>query len=93
MGEFGQSQRGAERGLENQIAETVALVHAARKLGAIAASAFGGGFGGSVWALVASSSVEDFRRGWARAYHEAFPQHARHSDFFGTRAGPAAIRL
>jgi galactokinase len=88
-----QSQRGAERGLENQIAETVALVYAARKLGAIAASAFGGGFGGSVWALVASSSVEDFHHAWARAYHEAFPQHAGHSEFFGTRAGPAAIRL
>ncbi|HEY5087676.1 MAG TPA: galactokinase family protein [Gemmatimonadaceae bacterium] len=88
-----QSQRGAESGLGNQIAETVALVQEAHKLGAFAASAFGGGFGGSVWALVASASVEEFRHTWAGAYHEAFPQHARHSAFFGTRAGPAAIRL
>lgn len=88
-----QSQLGAERGLENQIAETVALVQLARSAGALAASAFGAGFGGSVWALVEFTSAEDFQNAWATRYREAFPQHVGTSDFFATRAGPAAMQL
>ena len=88
-----QSQRGAERSLANQIPETITLVHQARELGAVAASAFGAGFGGSVWALVESLSVETFRCGWADAYGEAFPKSALHADFFSTLAGPPAMRL
>jgi len=38
--------------LRNQVPETIFLAKAAREEGAIAASAFGAGFGGSVWALV-----------------------------------------
>ncbi len=49
------SQDRAERLLGNQIPETVTLARSARNLGAIAASAFGGGFGGSVWALVSAA--------------------------------------
>ncbi|HTL29899.1 MAG TPA: galactokinase family protein, partial [Tepidisphaeraceae bacterium] len=52
-----QSQRGAETGLENQVPQTIELQRSARKLGAIAASAFGAGFGGSVWALVDESTA------------------------------------
>ena len=48
------SQRGAELLLGNQVPETFHLARSARSLGAVAASAFGAGFGGSVWALVAS---------------------------------------
>jgi galactokinase len=88
-----ESQRGAERALENQIPETVALVRRARTLGAVAASAFGAGFGGSVWALVDSSSTDDFRREWSERYHLAFPERADRSDFFSTRAGPPATAL
>ncbi|MEO6865843.1 MAG: galactokinase family protein [Gemmatimonadaceae bacterium] len=88
-----QSQDGAERWLENQIPETVALVRQARELGATAASAFGAGFGGSVWALVDSPSVETFRRKWSGAYAQAFPEAARRSEFFSTVAGPSAVRL
>ena len=88
-----ESQRGAERALENQIPETVALVRRARTLGAVASSAFGAGFGGSVWALVDSSSADDFRREWSERYHLAFPERADRSDFFTTRAGPAATAL
>ncbi len=95
--EFGElvarSQRGAERGLRNQIPETIALVRQARELGAVAASAFGAGFGGSVWAIVDSSRVETFRQSWADAYGEAFPESAHRSVFFVTRAGPAATPL
>jgi galactokinase len=87
------SQRGAEDALGNQIPETIALVQQARKLGAVAASAFGAGFGGSVWALVQSSSIQAFARDWSAAYAAAFPNAARHADFFSTLAGPPAMLL
>jgi len=87
------SQRGAERGLKNQIPETITLVREAREHGAVAASAFGAGFGGSVWALVDSSSAESFRRSWADAYRKTFPALADRSVFFVTRAGPPATSL
>src|SRR5206468_11817806 len=54
------SQEAAERLLGNQIAETVDLARSARALGALAASAFGAGFGGSVWALVPASDAVEF---------------------------------
>ena len=76
-----------------QIPETIALVRQARALGAIAASAFGAGFGGSVWALVASTQADVFRHRWADAYAAAFPESARHAIVFATRAGPSAARL
>jgi galactokinase len=88
-----ESQHGAEGALGNQIPETVALVRQARELGAVAASAFGAGFGGSVWALVESSSVETFIHEWTATYTMAFPDSARHSEFFSTLAGPPAIQL
>ncbi len=46
-----QSQRGAEKNLENQVPETIGLCRELLEHGAIASSAFGAGFGGSVWAL------------------------------------------
>jgi galactokinase len=87
------SQSGAERALENQIPETITLVQQARELGALAASAFGAGFGGSVWALVDSKSADLFRDRWRDAYRNAFPTSAPHAEFFVTQAGPAALRL
>ena len=87
------SQSGAERALENQIPETISLVQQARELGALAASAFGAGFGGSVWALVDSKSADLFRDRWRDAYRNAFPMSAPHAEFFVTQAGPAALRL
>lgn len=86
------SQQGAERALENQIPETIALVQQARELGAIAASAFGAGFGGSVWALI-DSSPQAFRDRWKAQYIQAFPGRTSRAEFFVTRAGPAAMRL
>src|SRR5690625_5597918 len=60
-----QSQRGAETGLCNQVDETIALQRIARELGAHAASAFGAGFGGSVWALVPEQEAGAFAERWA----------------------------
>ncbi len=87
------SQAGAERLLGNQTPETIALVASARALGAIAASAFGGGFGGSVWALVEKDRAEDFRAAWQDDYRRSFPGTARSSEFFLTEAGPGCRSL
>ena len=77
----------------NQVPETIWLAKEARRLGAIAGSAFGAGFGGSVWALVASESAAEFARRWQQAY-EASPFPARvSSQFFVTAAGPHIILL
>lgn len=83
------SQRGAEIGLGNQVRETIDLARLARSLGAHAASAFGAGFGGSVWALVSRSEAPSFLAAWERAYRA---RHDRASAcFFATEAGPALI--
>ena len=86
------SQEGAEKLLRNQVPETVALVRSARALGAVAASAFGAGFGGSVWAMTPVGQACEFERRWAAHYHDQFPA-AEHARFFSTRPGPPARRL
>jgi galactokinase len=87
------SQELAERCLENQVPETILLAREARALGAAAASAFGGGFGGSVWAIVRSEEAEPFRKRWGERYAAAFPNPTERSRFFTTRPGPAVVRL
>ncbi|HVA64033.1 MAG TPA: galactokinase family protein [Terriglobales bacterium] len=88
-----ESQAAAVVGLENQTLETEALVKSARALGAVAASAFGAGFGGAVWALVARSEQRVFRRSWRADYARQFAERARSSLFFVSAAGPAAFEL
>ena len=85
-----QSQRAAEEWLHNQIPETSALVRLARENGADAASAFGAGFGGSVWALVDTDRIFAFQADWRAAYAGEFPQAGAHASFFPTAAGPPA---
>jgi galactokinase len=85
-----QSQANAELRLGNQVPETIALARGARELGAVAASAFGAGFGGAVYALVRASDAEDFRDRWAARYTSAFPSRRANAKFFITHAGPAA---
>lgn len=85
------SQKNAESLLGNQIEETIFLQRLAREIGAIAASAFGAGFGGSVYALVSAVDAADLKREWERRYHQAFPQHRDTSEFFETR--PSRIML
>ncbi|HEV8445974.1 MAG TPA: galactokinase family protein [Gemmatimonadaceae bacterium] len=87
------SQAGAERLLKNQIEETIRLVRDARNMGATAASAFGAGFGGAVWALVPSAEALPFKAQWSERYKERFPSAAAKASFFVTRAGPAATRI
>jgi galactokinase len=85
------SQDCAERLLGNQVSETIALARLAREIGAVAASAFGAGFGGSVWTLVKSNDVERFISEWSERYRFQFPVVAEVSAFFTTCAGPATI--
>jgi galactokinase len=88
-----QSQEAAETLLGNQIPETSYLAHSASDCGAVAASAFGAGFGGSVWALVQENHVGPFLNSWAEAYRRRFPERAEAAWFFQTWAGPAAMQI
>ena len=88
------SQDDAEHLLGNQVPETIALAAAAREAGAFAASSFGAGFGGSVWALVDTNTtrVEAFAELWRRRHLEQYPA-ASPVEWFAARPGPAALEL
>ncbi len=87
------SQLAAQELLGNQVPETIALAGMARSLGAHAASAFGAGFGGSVWALASRPDADAFSKAWKAGYEARFPQAAKDSQFFSTAAGPPVTRL
>lgn len=87
------SQQLTETLLDNQVPETVALARLARKQGASAASAFGAGFGGSVWALVRTEDAGAFLGRWSDAYARAFPEQTGRALFLLTQAGPAAFEI
>ena len=97
LAEFGrQVDRSQQHGVDvlgNQIAETADMARLARREGALAASAFGAGFGGGVWALVERDRADEFNRAWQAAYAEAHPQAAQSSSYFASRPGPAACAL
>lgn len=86
------SQRDAGSLLHNQVPETEALVQLARDGGAAAASSFGAGFGGSVWALVERKSGSAFATKWLAAYTARFPARRAASTFVAT-PGPGLTRL
>lgn len=85
------SQALADRLLGNQVPETRRLAAEARRLGAVAASAFGAGFGGSVWALIPRDDAPDFLRRWRRAFERAGGRPS--APWFHTPAGPPARRF
>lgn len=87
------SHRNADQNLGNQIAETNVLQALARELGAPAASGFGAGFGGSVWALVRRPEAQRFAQDWLAQYLRRFPQHAGRASTLVTPASPAARRV
>jgi galactokinase len=86
------SQSDAERLLGNQIPPTSSLAALARECGAFAASSFGAGFGGSVWALVDEADLETFPARWRQAYERQYPSLPR-GEAFVVRPAPAAIEL
>lgn len=88
-----ESQAAAESLLENQVPQTSWLSREARGLGAYAASAFGAGFGGSVWALVPREAAGKFADGWRENYRSRFPYLAVNAEFFITAAGPSITQF
>jgi galactokinase len=73
------------------VPETIALAGLARRLGAEAASAFGAGFGGAVWALVDEDESQRFLARWRTEYRVAVePATRTRSTFFVSPAGPPA---
>jgi len=87
------SQAAAELWLGNQIPETIALARLARTCGALAASAFGAGFGGSVWALVQEAEAPAFLEQWRSRYLANFPDRLPKAEFFLTSAGPPLFKV
>ncbi len=84
------SQLLAENVLGNQVPETIHLARSAREHGAIAASAFGAGFGGAVWAMIPRGDAERFVRAWRESYESAFPGKKSRAKWTVTgAAGPA----
>lgn len=82
----------AESALRNQVPETLDLVRSARDSGSAAASAFGAGFGGSVWALVEERSAAAFLDAWRGGYLERWPERRPRAAFFLTSPAPPAFR-
>jgi len=80
----------AESALRNQVAETSFLARTAREHGAVAASAFGAGFGGAVWAMVRTSDADAFVETWRAEYLARFPHRADHALWLVTRPGGPA---
>ncbi len=110
MDEFGRqvdrSQELADSLLGNQVPETIYLAESARQLGAVAASGFGAGFGGSVWALIKTEGAKEFLGKWEQQYDKKLSQYEnstedktknhpakKHAVFFLTRPGPAAVEI
>ncbi len=88
-----ESHRLASDLLGNQVPQTNHLVASARRLGAPAASAFGAGFGGSVWALLPRPDAEEFARDWLDEYRDSFRTEAEAAEAIITRPSVAAHRL
>lgn len=83
------SHREAAAALHHGVLETDFLVASAGRLGAAGASAFGAGFGGSVWAILPAKEAATFLTRWADEYAAAFPQ--RRPSFLTTRPARAAF--
>ena len=82
----------ADRLLDNQIPETRALAALAYDAGAFASSAFGAGFGGSVWALAPASDGDAIAMRWLAAYRSKFPSRTT-AETFVTRPSSGVTRL
>jgi galactokinase len=80
----------ATTALGNQVPETIFLARRARELGAAAASAFGAGFGGAVWAMVRASDADAFVARWRSSYLANFPRREPGAQWLVTRPGGPA---
>ena len=64
----------------------------ARDMGAIGASSFGAGWGGSVYALVPADDAQDFASQWLQSYRDR-EQKAERAAAIVTRPGSGACQL
>jgi len=88
------SQSEADEWLGNQVEETRALAASACARGAMAASSFGAGFGGSAWALVPAGEADRFGPAWLDDYARRCRTVARASlEWFVARPGPALTEV
>jgi len=87
------SQILAQELLGNQISQTTFLAESAMELGAAAASSFGAGFGGSVWALIEKDQSVNFTKQWSVQYKQQFTKQADTSVFFISPPSKAMIQI
>ena len=80
-----ESQQGAELALDNQVPETTFLARAALACGAHAASAFGAGFGGAVWAIADAAGADAVVGRWREEYRRSFGARAASAEWFVLR--------
>lgn len=78
--------------LLNQVPATTAMVEVAHDLGAIGASAFGAGWGGSVYAIVPTADAQEFAAQWLERYR-AHEHGVESASTLVTRPGTSASRL
>jgi galactokinase len=67
--------------LKNIAAEVDYLQQSANELGALGATGFGGGFGGSCYAVIQESRADNFIGQWREKYHRHFPQYRSLTQF------------
>ncbi|MFO1499329.1 MAG: galactokinase family protein [Verrucomicrobiota bacterium] len=79
--------------LGNIIPEIDHLQASARRLGALAASGFGAGFGGSAYAIVPRGLLAVFPHLWREAYLQKFPGLAQACAFVGVSVSNSAGEL
>jgi galactokinase len=82
------SHRASQRFLWNITPEIDALQRSAVRLGAAGTSGFGGGFGGSIVAVVPSRLAKEFLAAWRERYLRRFPAFQPEASFFLTAPGP-----
>jgi galactokinase len=85
------SGEAADRLLGNQVPQTMFAIAAAMDCGALAASPFGAGFGGAVWAMFPQATLEQGLAGWQSACRREFPADASHA--FAVAAADPLARL
>ena len=67
--------------LKNIADEVDCLQGIANEIGALGATGFGGGFGGSCYAIVQESQVKDFKEKWYEKYQAKYPQYQGLTQF------------
>ena len=76
-----ESHKLSKKYLKNIVPEIDFLQKEAIKLGAIGASGFGAGFGGSCYAIIKKGSENDFIELWKNRYLKKYPQYNQIAEF------------